>query len=267
MSNDKFLSKTNIYPTIWAIIVMLLAFFVGLFWKSINGPDEVVVLNRNNPKDTTITIIQFKPDQEYFENLNKLTSKTVKKQFANNQTTEKKKNVDSLTMAIAREYQMKFDSLSLSLMEPIKPKTNDNIFSSTTSELSNNSTIKRPKFNMPKAVGGYIESKINSYATVSLNANEFNRIDKVIATINFFNKSTLSKMTPLFVELVEIKSANSYNQIWSEQYDINTLKSIISFSADFKPGKYVLSLGFYHLDELNTKFPSLYSRKFDIEIK
>jgi len=247
---------------------MLLAFFVGLFWKSMNGPDEVVVLNRNNPKDTTITIIQFKPDQEYFENLNKLTSKTVKKQFANNQPEEKKKNIDSLTMNIAKEYQMKFDSLSLSMMEPIKPKTNDKIVSTITNELSsNNSTIKRPKFIMPQTVGGYVESKINSYATIALNANEFNRNDKVTATINFFNKPTLAKITPLFVDLVEIKSANSVYQIWSEQYDIKELKSTISFSADFKPGKYVLSFGFYQLDELNSKYPSLYSRKFDIEIK
>lgn len=268
MSNDKFLSKSNIYPTIWAIIVVLLGFIGGLFWKSINGPDEVVILNRDNSKDTTITIIQFKPDQAYFENLNKLTSKSVKKQFANDKPTEKKKNIDSLTMSIAREYQMKFDSLSLSLMEPIEPKTNDKIVSTLASEpAKNNSIIKRPKFVMPKSVGGYMDSRINSFATISLNATEFNHNDKVIATINFFNKTTLAKITPLFVDLVEPKGANVVYQMWSEQYEINELKNIISFSADFKPGKYELTFGFYQLDELNKEFPSFYSRKYEIEIK
>ena len=51
MSNDKFFSKSNIYPTIWAIIVGLLAFIGGLFWKGIIGPDEVVVLNKGAAKD------------------------------------------------------------------------------------------------------------------------------------------------------------------------------------------------------------------------
>lgn len=45
MSNDKFFSKSNVYPTVWSILVGLLAFIGGLFWKGIAGPDEVVVLN------------------------------------------------------------------------------------------------------------------------------------------------------------------------------------------------------------------------------
>ena len=268
MSTDKFFSKTHIYPTMWTIIVGLLAFLGGHFWKSITGPDEVVVLHRDNSKDTTVTVIQFKPDQDYFEELNKLTSKTVKKQFLTNHPQEKKKNIDSLTINIAKEYQLKFDSLRLSLTKSYVPQINDKIISApNTVSDPNKSRIKRPKFKLPKIVEGYTESKLNSFACVILNKTEFNRKEKVIINLDFFNKAFLDKITPVFVDIVEPKSPNNVYEIWSEQYEINEINNIISFSADFKPGKYNLTIGFYHLEELNTKYPTLYSSKFNIEIK
>lgn len=268
MTNNKFFSKTNIYPTIWAIIVGLLAFIGGLIWKTYTGPDEVVVLNRDNSKDTTVTVIQFKPDQEYFNQLTNLTSKSVKKQFAKSQTNEKKINLDSLTLSIAKEYQLKFDSLRLNTAQAINPITNDKIESTPVGDAnSSNSKIKRPKFKMPSTVEGYIEGKVNSFASISLNATEFSKKEKANVNLDFFNKSTLDKITPVFIDLVEPKGPNSVYQIWSEQYEINELKNIITFSADFKPGKYILTIGFYLLDGLNTKYPTFYSKKYNIEIK
>lgn len=268
MSNDKFFSKSNIFPTIWAIIVGLLAFFGGLIWKNISGPDEVMILNRQTQKDTTVTIIQFKPDQEYFDNLTKMTAKSVNKQYASNQPNQKKGTIDSLTLAIAKDYQLKFDSLKIKATDVSIPQLNDKITSIPSYEIkSTTSQLQRPLFKMPKKVEGYVENKPNSFATISLNSNEFKRKEKVLINVDFFNKKTLQIMTPLFVDIVEPKTENSSYQIWSEQYEINELKNIISFSADFKPGKYVLTVGFYNKDELNTKYPTRYAKKFNIEIK
>jgi len=268
MSNDKFFSKSNIYPTIWAIIIGLLAFISGLFWKNISGPDEVVVLNNRTENDTTVTIIQFKPDQEYFENLTKMTTKSVKKQYATNQPSQKKETIDSLTLAIAKDYQLKFDSLRLKVSEIPIPKVNDKIISSPSIEIkSSKSKVQRPLFKLPAIVEGYVENKPNSFATISINSNEFKRKDKVIINLDFFNKRTLEKITPLFIDIVEPKTENSVYQIWSEQYEINDLKNIISFSADFKPGKYILTVGFYMKDELSKKYPTRYAKKYNIEIK
>jgi hypothetical protein len=268
MTNNKFFSKTNIYPTIWAIIVGLLAFMGGLVWKSYTGPDEVVILNRDNSKDTTITVIQFKPDQEYFNQLTNLTRKSVRRQFAKSQTNEKKINLDSLTLNIAKEYQLKFDSLRLNNAQAINPITNDKIVSTSVVDANpTNSKIKKPKFKMPSTVGGYVEGKVNSFASIALNATEFSKKEKVNINLEFFNKSTLDKITPVFIDLVEPKGPNSVYQVWSEQYEINELKNIIIFSADFKPGKYILTIGFYLIDGINTKYPVFYSKKYNIEIK
>lgn len=268
MSNDKFFSKSNLYPTIWAIIVGLLAFIGGLFWKGISGPDEVVVLNNGTAKDTTVTIIQFKPDQEYFENLTKMTSKSIKKQYSSNQTSKKKETIDSLTLAIAKDYQLKFDSLRLKVSEISSPVVNDKIISIPSTETkSNNSKIQRPLFKLPAIVEGYVEGKPNSFATISISSNEFIKKEKVNINVAFFNKSSLERITPLFIDIVEPKTENSVYQIWSEQYEINDLKNIITFSADFKPGKYILTVGFYVKDDLNKKYPTRYARKYNIEIK
>lgn len=268
MSNDKFFSKSNLFPTIWAIIVMLLAFIGGLFWENISGPNEVVVLNNQTQKDTTVTIIQFKPDQEYFEKLTKMTSKSVKKEYATNKPSNKKETIDSLTLAIVKDYQLKFDSLRLKVSEIPIPKVNDKITSSSPIETkSSNSQLQRPLFKLPAIVEGYVENKANSFATININSTEFKKKEKVIINLDFFNKQTLQKITPLFIDIVEPKTENSVYQIWSEQYDINDLKNIISFSADFKSGKYILTIGFYIKDELNKKYPTRYAKKFNIEIK
>lgn len=268
MSNDKFFSKSNIYPTIWAIIVGLLAFIGGLFWQSVTGPDEVVVLNSGSEKDTTVTIIQFKPDQEYFENLTKMTTKSVRKHHASNQPVQKRETVDSLTLSIARDYQLKFDSLRLKLADNSQPKVENSITSLGTKETkSSNSKLQRPLFRLPPIVEGYVEEKPNSFASISMNSTEFKRNDKVEISVDFFNNSTLDKITPLFIDIVERKTKNSVYQIWSEQYEINELKNEISFSADFKPGKYILTIGFYLKDDLNKKYPVRYARKYNIEIK
>jgi hypothetical protein len=267
MSNDNFFSRSNIYPTLWSLIVVILGFIGGLFWKSITGPDEVVVLNKGSVKDTTVTIIQFKPDQEYFKNLSNMASKSLKRDYDNNQTFQKKKTIDSLTLAIARDYQLKFDSFRLKATEIPMPKIENKIVSNLSEIKNDNSKIQRPQFKLPKTVEGYIEEKINSFATISINSNEFKRKEKVIIKIDFFNKSILEKITPLFIDIVEPKTKNSVYQIWSEQYEINQLQNIISFSSDFMPGKYTLTVGFYIKDELNIKYPTRYLKKYDIEIK
>jgi len=267
MSSDKFFSKSNIYPTIWAIIVGLLAFIGGLFWKGISGPDEVVVLNKGVVKDTTVTIIQFKPDQDYFENLTRMTTKSVKKQYSSNQPSQKKETIDSLALAIAEDYQFKFDSLRLKISEISAPQVNDKITSIPSTETKNyNSKVQRPLFRLPTIVEGYVEGKLNSFATLAMNSNNFIKNEKIVISIDFFSKSIFDKITPLFIDIVEPKTENSVYQIWSEQYEINDLKNIISFSADFKPGKYILTIGFYMKDDLNKKYPTRYARKYNIEI-
>lgn len=268
MSSDKFFSKSNLYPTIWAIIVGLLAFMGGLFWENISGPNKVLVLNNQTEKDTTVTIIQFKPDQQYFEKLTKMTSKSIKKEYAKNKPSNKKETIDSLTIAIIKDYQLKFDSLRLKVSEIPIPEVNNKIISSPSIETkSSNSQLQRPLFKLPKIVEGYLQNKANSFATIDINSNEFKKKEKVFINVDFYNKQTLQKITPLFIDIVEPKTKNSVYQIWSEQYDINNLMNIISFSADFKPGKYILTVGFYIKDELNKKYPTRYAKKFNIEIK
>ena len=267
MSTDRFFSKTNLYPTIWAIIIGLLAFLGGLIWKNWTGPDEVVVLNKDvGNKDTTVTIIQFRADEKYFEELTKLTSRKAVKRQLSSDKSRTKKTVDSISIAIAKEYQSKFDSLRLTLRNSEEAKVN--LESVSTKETNSNSIkIKRPKFIMPSVVEGYTEGKINPYASVAINSYEFKRGEMVTLKIDFFNQSTIDKMTPLFADMVEPKTEHSVNFIWGEQYEIKDIKNVLTFSADFKPGKYQLTIGFYFSSEVEQKYPTLHSRKFNIVVK
>lgn len=270
MNNNKFFSKSNIYPSIWALLVVLLAFFGGLIWKTLTGPDEVIVLNKDNYVDTTITIIRFQPDEQYFDNLKKLTSQNIQQSYSNSEKSKKKKDFDSLTYLIAKEYQLKFDSINLAIKnyEIQKPVVNDNLVSIPNVNPSFYITqLRRPKFELPSIVKGYTQGKINSFTSFTLNATEFKRNHKISLTIDFFDKSTLDKITPLFVELVEPISSNSVYYIWGDQYEIKDIKSILTFSADFKPGNYILRVGFYLLNEIDKKYPTFYFNKYNIEIK
>ncbi len=269
MSTDNFFSRSNIYPALWAIIVGIICFVGGLLWKSFAGPEKVLVLNdRDNSKDTTVTVITFKPDNDYFNQINKLTSKTIQRQYTNSKSPEKKNTVDSLATSIAKEYQTKFDSLLLVTSSILQPNVKDKIVSNPSGDMDLNiAQIKRPKFKMPSMVSGYMQGIINPYASININTTEFTRKEKVSLSIDFFNKSTLEKITPVYIDIVESKGSNSVYQIWSEQYEIRNTNNTITFSADFKPGKYILSIGFYFVDELNTKFPTCYLKEYDIVIK
>lgn len=269
MSENRFFSKSNIYSSIWAFIIGIIAFFVGLAWKNLAGPDEVVVLNNENIKDTNITIIRFQPDEKYFDDLSKLTSQNLQKQYSKSNYKDKYNDIDSLALDIVKEYQLKYDSLRLSLNRTNdlqKPIVNYELVS-IPSENRNVVQLKRPIFKMPAIVEGYSEAQINSFASISINSTVFKQNDEIVININFFDESTIRKISPLFVNLVKPGSDNNVYHIWGDQYEIVDRKSILKLSSDFKPGNYIFNVGFYLLDEINTKFPAYYSKKYKIEIK
>lgn len=267
MSDTGFFSRLYIYPAIWAIIIGLLGFSSGLIWRNLSGPDEIVVLNNRFEKDTTVTIIEFKPDDKYFDNLAKMTSMSMDKKHSTDQLNQKNKTIDSISFAIGKEFQSIYDSLNLMVANVAYSQGHGEIISKP-SALKNygHSQIQRPLFKLPETVGGYVNGKINSFATVTLNSNKFKRKDVISISLDFFNKQTLGMMTPLFIDIAEPKAENSYYQIWSEQYRINELKNNISFSSDFPPGNYILSVGFYMKNELDEKYPRRYAKEYYIEV-
>lgn len=274
MKKDNFFSKTYLYPTIWALILSLIAFTGGTIWKKITGPEKVIMLNKDFENsfntDTTITIIRFQPDEEYFKNLANLT----KREFQSNYPSTISKNTnkrmtDSLALLIAKEYQLKYDSIRLSKIGNLIqiPIVNDKLVSSSSIYPENIAEIKRPKFKLPSTFKGYVKGKFGSYATYRLNSTVFKRNDLIKISIDFFNESTISKITPLIVDIVEPKTANSVYFIWGEQYDLKSKNSELRFTADFKPGIYKMTIGFYLLDEINLKYPAFYCIENNIEIK
>ena len=274
MKKETFFSKSYVYPSIWAIIIGILGFIGGLLWQHFSGPDRVIVLNKDqnsdHKNDTTITFIRFQPDEEYFQNLLKISEIDLRKSYLSNKNQSTiKLNVDSIASQIAREYQFKYDSLRLAI---IKNEIQKPLIISSLIPLRDNNPnlsltqIKRPKFNMPSIVKGYTLEQINSYATAVLNSSIINRKERIQITLDFFDQATINKITPIIVSIVQPKGENSVTYIWGEQYELKGKRNMIVFSADFKPGKYELAIGFYILDDLNRKFPTYYSKKFDIEI-
>ena len=260
MKKDGFFSSTHVYPIIWTIIVSLLAFFGGLLWKKYSGPDEVVVINRDNSKDTTVAVVEFKPDQDYFDHITELTSKSIVQEYLGKVPSN---NIENISLNIAKEYQSKFDSIISSTQKVQDPHSLVNI----SEVFSSGTKIKRPKYKMPSIVEGYVKNNLNSFASIKINSTEFDKNDKLKLNLNFFNSITLKEITPIFVDIVEQKGDKSYYQIWNEQYEVNQTDNTISFSTDFKKGKYEFTVGFYRLDEINNKYPSFYSKTFTIIIK
>lgn len=272
MSETTFFSKVNLHNAILAILIAFISFIGGLIYKHFSGPDEVVVTNRDPKiKDTIVTIVKFESDGKYLESLSNMTASKIQKQYSKPQeNVNQKETAKSIALSISKEYQLKFDSLRIATQASLKdkPQVNDNLISIPSGNPSSYiAQLKRPRYKMPSIVEGYVGGQINSYGSITINSNEFFKKDKVVLTIDFLNKSTLEKITPFFIEVTELKTENSYYYVWGDQYEIKDLKNVLTFSADFKPGKYRLTAGFYINSELNTKYPTFYSRKFNIEIK
>jgi hypothetical protein len=263
--SENFFSKSSIYSAIWTLSIGFLCFIGGLCWKQLAGPDVVRVLKDRNNKDTTITLVQIKPDSSYFFNLFAISKNEIRSIKSPGLTSKLK---DSLINRLAANFQRKYDSLFL--IAKMKP-----LGSSSVAEIIPTSNgpailyllkVKRPKFNLPGIVLGYTEGQINYYANLSINKAQFLKTDNITIDLSFKNQETLSKISPIFVDIVEPKSEHSVYFIWGEQYEANGVFNKISFPANFKPGKYILTVGFYLLSEINTKYPPLYSRKISIEI-
>lgn len=266
MNNENFFSKYYIFTAIWTllmgIILAVLVFFSGYVWKKVFGPDEIVVIRKDNFKDTTISLIQFVPEQQYFDKVSLAASKTISTSIINNNLSRKK--IDSLSLSIFKTYKSNFDSLksTLAKIDELKYKLPSSLKGSTSVLI-----VQRPKFEVPKIVEGYTQGKINSLANLTINKLDFNTKENIIINLDFFGSQGFNNLTPIYVDLVEPKTANSVYHIWGEQYRINGIENTIVVNSDFKPGKYKLSVGFYKLDEINAKYPIFYSKEFEISIK
>lgn len=246
-----FFSKANIHNFLWALLGAFVLFLCGLVWKWWTGPDEVKVINNNQSrKDTTITIIKFVPT-ELAQNTNSTSQKLIK-------------NNPSYQFNPALVDSMIKKTLS---KQGINENTIIQSSSSNPSETDNTASTNRPRFSLPTIVSGYAQGKVNSYATININKTEFGTTDFIEISTDFFNSAVLDKITPLFVDIVKRKTENSVYQIWSDQFRPSGNKTKIKISASFPPDTYDLTIGFYILDELNSKYPTFYSKKFIIKIK
>ena len=249
MSN--FFSKANIHNFLWALLGAFVLFLCGLLWNWWAGPEEVKVVNSNQSrKDTTITIIKFEPT-DLAQNPNSIP-----------QATTKNKPSYQFNPALV-------DSMIKKTLA--KQGINDNTiiqpYSSNPSETDNIASTDRPKFTLPTIVSGQSQGKVNSYATININKTEFSPTDFIEITTDFFKSTILDKITPLFVDIVKRKTENSVYQIWSDQFRPGGSKTKVKISASFPPDTYDLTIGFYIVDELNTKYPTFYSKKFTVIIK
>ena len=203
---------------IQTILIVLIAFFAGIGWKELWGPEKVVVL-----RDESLQI------KDSIINIYKLEG-------------------DSATLDALRNYNSK---LSIDSREvPSKGL----------------SQITRPKIKFPSIVDGYALVGINSYANVDIFRNTYTQNEFIEVELTFFDKTTLKKITPIFIDVVREEGDRNIVMIWSEQFTAVHQKNLIKFSSDFPMGEYVLTIGFYFMDEVNQKFPPKYLRSFNIKI-
>lgn len=266
MKKDAFFSKPYVYSSMWAIIIAILGFIGGRIWESFNGPSEVIVMNKDSYKDTTITIVQFIPDENYFDKLNEITLNALRKQNANQNSKTEKSTIDSLALDISKQYQQNFDLLRYNGLKRINPNLEVKLPIKVVDSSTNLAAINRPLFILPEGVKGYLQNSPNSYIKTSINKVELKRDENVELEIEVLNNSLLKIMTPFFLDVTKKNSENSYTLIWNEQYKIESQKNVIIFSADFSPGKYELSIGFYFVNELNTTYPHRYLKKYNLTI-
>jgi len=130
----------------------------------------------------------------------------------------------------------------------------------------NIAVISRPKLSMPDIVEGYIKKPINSFASIDVPRKTYTRNEFIEVHLNVFNELTLDKISPVFIEIVKETGVNAVSLIWEEQFKLEHMNNSIRFSSDIKKGEYLLTIGFYLMDELHQKYPPQYSKTYKIKI-
>ena len=98
---------------------------------------------------------------------------------------------------------------------------------------------------MPSIFKGYTYGEINSYCSITINKNKFNKEENIELTIEFFDFKTISEITHLGVDIVKRKSEHSVYIILTDQFKPNSIKSKLKISASFPKEKYELTVGFF----------------------
>jgi hypothetical protein len=243
-----FFTKTNFHSFIWALFSGTVIFLLGVIWKSMSGPDKVKIIRDNiSIKDTTYTIVKFEENHDTskkasisyeennkYTNLNKygLTNKQIELLIENTLIKRSKRHNEELSII---ENNIAFPS--------------------------------RPLFILPKIVSGYQEANLNSYGSIVLENDQLGKSDFIKIHVQLFNPTLLDKMTPLFVDISKSSGSNAVTQIWSDQFTLNSENSIVKFSTSNPSGSYILTIGFYLKNDLNKKYPSFYSKHYNIKIK
>ena len=161
-------------------------------------------------------------------------------------------------------FKFEGDSTTLKNLSKYSPKLS--VKSASDKNTNNVALIAKPKIKMPSIVERYTEGKIHSYATVEIPRLTFTQNERVEVELMFFNESTLKIISPVYIDLVKESGENSVTSVWEEQFKIEHVNNLIRFSSDFKKGEYKLSVGFYLMDELHQKFPTRYSKTYNIKI-
>ncbi|WP_111669480.1 hypothetical protein [Algoriphagus litoralis] len=224
------------------------------------------VINQNEAKDTTITIVEIVPDYDFLKNfLNIQIGRN--KNHENN--TEINLSIDSIYSKIEEDLKSKIDSLKLNNLSIIRPDITTNIISSKKPDISRKAlaSLNRPLFSLPKNVKGYINSPFNSIGVIRLNSNEFKRNEKIEVTVETFYKKGEIELSPFYVSILEKEENSNYIQIWQDQFALVDEKSLISFSSNFKPGNYILEVGAYDLTTINNEYPNFHIERFNLRIE
>lgn len=251
MTSQKFFSKSNLYPALWGLILAFIAFLGGTFWQKITGPNEVVIVRKNNDKDTVITVLRIEPDSTYFVNL---LNQSSNKFLESDSSSDRSELIEKTSKAIAFELQKRLDKqLQSSIKNTQAVKQNGkNPFNASTSQNGN-------------ILETYKVSEMNKYGSANINKLEFEQNETIKINLQFLNKEILSEITPVKVNLLRSEDGVMWED-WIAFYDIIETSTDIEISSNFKPHMYYMNIGFYLKNDIDD-VKTLYNMQFKINIK
>ena len=126
--------------------------------------------------------------------------------------------------------------------------------------------IAWPRFQFPEVVTGYKKRSIDSFCLVDVPQQTYHPSELIEIKLSMFDESIIRRSSPIFVEVLERKTENSFASIWKEQVKIYSRENVLFVPVTFPKGEYKLSVGFYLTDEIHQEHPPKYMKEYKLKV-
>ena len=260
--DTRFFSRANINSALWALVVGIVGFAAGSVWSLYKGKEKVIIATTDDGAKPIVVRVEKTADDPavltiaridvLVDEVRRLREQTG---AGGNQTAASSRSSRPTVLSPAPKTEG-------SGSEPSPAGTTP---SDVTSYAMNRPFL--PELKLPEAVRGYTRGTLTGFGRAACPAGDLSAGDTVAIRLSLNAGVRTEKLTPVFLSLSRRVAERRIEQVFKQQFHLQTGVNQFPVPLDVPPGIYEFEVGFYSRNELNSTYPRLYGLACTIAVR